>query len=57
MSETHSQAKVKSWAKVPKKERSRRMSELRRKHLDSLSATQRKNIGKKLTLLRLSKNK
>lgn len=57
MSEKHSIASAKRWAKIPKEERSKRMSALRNGYLNKLTDRQRKNIGKKLVKAREDKEK
>ena len=55
MSELHSEASKKRWAKIPKVERSARMSEIAKERMKNLSPQQRKKIGRALVKAREEK--
>lgn len=55
MSKKHIEANKKRWAKIPKEERSRRMTALVKKRHSKLTKKQRKDIGINLTQIRLKK--
>lgn len=55
MSNKHSVKNRKMWANIPKEERSRRMSEIAKKRMQTLSPRQRKLIGRRLVNARLAK--
>lgn len=55
MSLKHSAASKARWAKIPKSERSRRMSEIAKKRMQDMTPQEKKRLGRKLKLSRAAK--
>lgn len=55
MSNKHSVKNRKMWANVPKEERSRRMSEIAKKRMESMTLRQKKLLARRLVNARIAK--